>query len=91
MAARYSIYEAKAKLSEIIRSVKARKRVIITERGVPIAEVVPYRVAASEALSDRVRRLRADGAILPATGTFVPHPVAIVENAVARFLQEDRD
>jgi prevent-host-death family protein len=38
----YSIYEAKARFSEIIRKVKDRHRIIITERGRPVAEVIPY-------------------------------------------------
>ena len=37
----YSIYEAKAKLSEIIRHVKRRRSVTITERGREVARVVP--------------------------------------------------
>ena len=41
MELKYSIYEAKAKLSEIIRHVKRRRSVTITERGREVARVVP--------------------------------------------------
>ena len=38
----YSIYETKAKLSEILRVVKSGKKVIVCERGTPIAEIIPF-------------------------------------------------
>ena len=37
----YSIYEAKAKLSELLRIVKTGKEVVVSERGTPIAKIVP--------------------------------------------------
>jgi prevent-host-death family protein len=37
----YSTYEAKAKLSQILRRVRGGQRVFISHRGVPIAEVRP--------------------------------------------------
>ena len=42
----FSIYEAKAKFSALLREVKEGKELIITERGKPIARIVPF-------LSDR--------------------------------------
>ncbi len=41
MKDRYSIYEAKARLSEVIRLVKQNQTVIITERGHEVARMVP--------------------------------------------------
>ncbi len=58
----YSIYDAKARFSEVLRKVKKNKRVIITSRGKPIAEIVPF-TETSETLEDRLRRLEADGLV----------------------------
>lgn len=41
MAKNYSIYEAKAKLSELIRIIKNGKEIILTERGTPVARLSP--------------------------------------------------
>ena len=38
----YSIYETKSKFSEILRAVKSGKRIVVSERGKPIAEIVPF-------------------------------------------------
>jgi len=91
MALVYSIYEAKAKLSEIIRVVKTRRSVVITERGIPVAEVVPYDRGKAEALQERMARLASLGAILPAKGEFQAAPAAKIPGAVRRFLSRDRD
>jgi prevent-host-death family protein len=37
----YSTYEAKARLSEILRKVRRNKRVVITHHGKPVAEIGP--------------------------------------------------
>jgi prevent-host-death family protein len=42
MPRRYSVYETKAKLSEVLRLVKAGQEVTVTERNQPIAKVVPF-------------------------------------------------
>ncbi len=61
MAKTYSIYEAKAKLSEIIRIVKKQQTVTITERGREVARVVP--VTKSETLEERIETLTQMGSI----------------------------
>jgi prevent-host-death family protein len=35
-------FDAKAKLSELLRAVRAGERFTITVRGVPVADLVPY-------------------------------------------------
>ena len=87
----YSIYQAKARLSEIIRMVKARRRVIISERGVPVAEVIPYDHARPERLADRIARLAKTGSILPCKERFHPEMLADIPDAVHNFLQQDRE
>ena len=88
---RYSIYQAKARLSEVIRMVKARRRVVITERGVPVAEVIPCLPDRPESLADRIDRLARAGAILSPDEPFLPKPLIIHAGAVDRFLQQDRE
>ncbi len=87
----FSIYEAKAKLSEIIRVVKTRRRVVITDRGVPVAEVVPYQKNKGGSLENRIAQLTTLGAILPAKRDFESTAVAKIPGAVDRFLRQDRD
>ena len=87
----YSIYEAKARLSEIIRMVKARRRVIISERGVPVAEVIPYTKDKSEKLADRIASLVRSGSIAPRKEPFRLNGLANHPGAVKRFLQQDRE
>jgi prevent-host-death family protein len=87
----YSIYQAKARLSELIRMVKARRRVVITERGVPVAEVVPYASGRSEKIADRIRRLTGTGAVIPPREPFSAEPLVSLPGAVDRFLEHDRE
>jgi len=88
---KYSVYEAKARLSEVIRNVKARRRVVITERGVPVAEIIPYAGDRPESLSERIARLAKLGMIVTRKEPFRADPVSVRPGAVARFLREDRD
>jgi prevent-host-death family protein len=87
--ATYSTYEAKARLSEILRQVREGKTVYISYRGETVAEIRPF--SKPEQLSDRMRRLEDEGVLVP------PHepkralrPVARKPGALARFLA-DRD
>ena len=48
----YSTYEAKARFSEIVRTVRGGQRVTIAYRGEPVAEVVPLKPA-RQTLDDR--------------------------------------
>ena len=92
MVESYSIYEAKTRFSEIVRKVRRNRRITVTYRGVPIAEIVPLR-GSGETLAQRLDRLESEGAIdrcrAPSfTGAF--RPVARRRGALARFLS-DRD
>jgi prevent-host-death family protein len=64
--ATYSIYETKARLSEVLRLVKTRREVVITERGKPIAKIVPFNDEETESLDQRIERLIASGQLVPA-------------------------
>lgn len=90
MGARYSIYDAKAKLSEIIRTVKRNRSVVITERGREVARVVP--VERAQTLEERIADLTAQGVIVPAKADHRVGlgPIAQRRGAVAR-LHADRE
>ena len=81
----YSIYEAKARLSELLRRVKEGREVVISERGTPIAKVIPFRKEKS--FEERIDHLESIGAILSSKRKEVPkgfsHP-----GGLGRFLKE---
>lgn len=83
----YSIYDAKAKLSELLRQVKAGQLVTITERGKPIARVSPYSPLSS--VEDRLQDLATRGYVrLAEPGPLRPYKR--VRGGLKRFLK-DRD
>ena len=85
----YSIYEAKTKLSEIIRQVKRHRSVTITERGNPVAEVVPLRRAQS--LEERIQVFIDSGELIAARNPGPQRmtlPVVRHKGALKRFLTE---
>lgn len=86
-----STYEAKARFSELLRRVRTqRSRIVVTNHGRPVAEIIPYEEKA-ESPAERLLRLERDGVL-----EVSPHPaselgpVARREGALARFLR-DRD
>jgi prevent-host-death family protein len=62
MAETYSTYEAKARLSEILRKVARGRTIRISRRGEPIAEIRPLR-REPVALEQRIRELRDQGVL----------------------------
>lgn len=64
--ATYSIYQTKARLSEVLRLVKTRREVVITERGKPIAKIVPFEQTDEDSLDQRIEYLAATGQLVPA-------------------------
>jgi len=87
----YSIYQAKARFSEIVRIVKRRRRVIVTDRGIPVAEIIPYKTDQPESIEDRIAKLTQIGAIIPSQEPFNATPVRLVPGASDRFMAQDRD
>ncbi len=87
---RYSTYETKARLSEILRKVRRGREVIISSRGVPVARIIPYEKE-REDHEERLDRLAASGVLGPARGRLeaVP-PLGERTGALERFL-DDRD
>ena len=88
MSAEYSAYDAKARFAEILRRVREGQSVTITYHGRPVAEVRPV-PAAPETLTERLRRLEAEGALAPGEGPRVTlRPQARKPGALGRFLRE---
>ena len=90
MARTYSTYDAKAKLSEILRRVRGGQRVGISYHGELVAEVTPVERARG-GLKERLQRLEKEGVIAPARAGKQPIPrLARRPGALKRFL-ESRD
>ncbi len=86
--ASYSIYEAKANLSALLRQVKKGHEAVITERGQPVARVIPF--ARQENFEEKIKRLETQGVITPAK---IKEPLpenigASRPGALQRFLDE---
>ncbi len=96
MSEEYSLYDAKAKLSALVRQVRGGSTFIITVHGEPVAELRPLAKAepTEVTLTERIEALRARGEIVPSSlpaGAARVFPIGErVEGALARFL-EDRD
>jgi len=88
----YSTYEAKAKFGEIIRKVRAGKRVVISYRGEEVAEVRPLPKRKPSSLMARLKELEERGVLGPPKklkkGDI--RPFLRKPGALARFL-ESRD
>jgi prevent-host-death family protein len=82
----YSTYEAKARFSEILRKVRAGRRVVVTHHGSPVAEIGPVEPA-TVSLETRLTQLERDGVIKRAARPGVlPGPLARRKGGLARFL-----
>jgi len=86
MRKRYSTYEAKARLSELLDRVRKGDVVTITHRGQPVAEVRPIDDSA-ESLSDRLDDLERSGILTPAAGKGTFKPLGRKPGALKRFLK----
>ena len=88
-----AISKLKAKLSEHIAWVKRGEEVLITERGKPVARIVPIAPGALE--DDRLRELVARGIVRPGRGrirrVLTGRPArGVPEGTVLRLVDEER-
>jgi len=82
----YSTYEAKARFSEILRKVRAGRRVIVTHHGTQVAEIRPVETAPA-ALEARLAQLERAGVVQRAAQPGEsPTPVARRRGALSRFV-----
>ncbi len=90
----YSIYDAKAHLSALVKRVREGSTFVITVRGEPVAELRPITKpdAGPQTLVERLAKLRASGEIADAgrpRDVTRALPVAIdVPGALQRFLAD---
>lgn len=89
----YSLYDAKARLSSLVRQVREGRSVIITVHGVPAAELRPVDPSVRpQTLEERVGELERRGAIVAsrrAPGEANAFPVGPKKRgALKRFLAE---
>lgn len=86
----YSLYDAKAKFSEIIRQVREGKSVTVSYRGEAVAVIRPVSKT-NQTLTERLDRLESDGVLSRSAGHRVRlGATARKPGALARFLA-DRD
>lgn len=86
----YSLYEAKARLSALVRQVREGRRVIITVHGKPAVELRPFHAKAG-GIDARIADLTARGILAPAQDPRAPLKVGPKRpGALKRFL-ESRD
>lgn len=84
----YSLYDAKAKLSALVRKVREGHQVTITLHGEPVAELRPL-VKAEGGLAARIAELKERGVIVPAVNPRAPlKAIARRPGALKRFLDE---
>ena len=88
MAITYSVYEAKARFSEVLRQVRDGKTVTVSFRGEPVAEIRAIKKQRSPTLDERLAELERNGCLVHAT---VPRnsigPIERRPGALARFLE----
>ncbi len=84
----YSIYEAKAKFSELIHRVRQGRTIIVSHRGKPVAEIRPIR-SADVGLEERIEQLERRGVLRRPIDPGAPlEAVARRPGALQRFLDE---
>ena len=84
---RYSVYDAKARFSELMRKVRSGESVVITYRGEDVAELRP--VEKETTLEERIQKLREAGILSgPAKKQCDWKPIAHRPGALKRFLEE---
>ena len=85
----YSIYEAKARFSEVIRQVRDGKTVTVSYRGEPVAEIRSIPQETKLTLDERLRDLERRGTLVRSSmARRTVEPVERRPGALARFLAE---
>lgn len=85
------VRDAKARLSQLLADVQLGREWIITDRGKPIARLVPI-VRERAPLEERLRRLEEIGLVERAAQRVLPlpPPLPLAKGLARRMLDEDR-
>ena len=82
------VRELKARLGKYLRTVRAGKTLVVTDRGEPIAELRPLQ----DDLEQKLAKLRAAGLVGGGSGRLKPfEPVQVPGVSLADAVLEDRD
>lgn len=91
----YTLYEAKAKLSALMRQVREGHTITITVHGTPVAELRPVEAKAVPTLADRLEEFERRGELTPAPRSVQETVSAwqalkkqVKPGALARFLED---
>ena len=88
MNLQYSMHDARARFSEIIRHVREGKTVTVSRRGEPVAEIRPVS-RSSETIEERLDELERRGALVRSGRPWKPpSPVTERAGALERFLAD---
>jgi prevent-host-death family protein len=88
MSLRTSASRLKAKLGQYMRAVRSGKEVVVTDRGEPVARLVPYRETTGAAEEPTIERPRDPAA--PPLGDVEVRPVRYRGKSTTALLSEDR-
>lgn len=85
------VREAKARLSQLLRDVQLGREWVITERGKPVARLVPATTRRAS-IAERLQRLEEIGVIDRRTRPRLPlpPPLPLAEGLAQQMLDEDR-
>lgn len=87
MTPNYSVSDARARFSEVIRHVREGRTVTVSYRGEPVAEIRSIERQREPTLEERLGNLERDGCLVRAANPEQPlRPVARRPGALARFL-----
>ena len=85
----FSIFEAKARLSEIIRIVREKHEVIITDRSEPVVRMVPFKSSRHLGIEEHFEDLCRLGQIsLAPKKPAIPKQSPLPEGMLRKFLKE---
>ena len=91
----YSLYDAKAKLSALVKQVREGRTIIITVHGQPAAELRPIDPAARpQTLDERLAELTVRGVLLPPkqpTSRDIVYPLGAKKPGALRRFLDDRE
>ena len=88
MDLQYSMHDARARFSEVIRHVREGKTVTVSRHGEPVAEIRPV-PRSSETIEERLDELERRGALVRSGKSWKPPaPVKERPGALERFLAD---
>ena len=87
MKSSYTIHEARARLSELVRAAKRGRELVITEHGRPVARLIGI---GELGVADRMTRLQAQGVLtaFPEQADVELEPITRKRGATKRFLDD---